>query len=239
MADDISVPLLPNYVSVENGEIIDSSIDSEIPSSIYRGLPTETEPHITKSEPQHTTSSTEPYDIGGTIDFTTKLDPLDHTKTAQEIQHSKLSKIYEATIAACAIEPEYLNKTQISLQDIANYLKEDAAEIDANKIASQIYKDKALSEEQHKDITNIVNAYLNFLQDAGLIETKELSYDNTETEPTYRIKPEMHDILESTYKDTYPSKIDELQTDESNKRYADYLEKNMDEFTRETWKAYI
>ncbi len=210
-------------------------------TSTKDGIFTEENGEIYKMPPldlsQYTTSSTGPYDTKETINTSTNPNLLDHTKTAPEIPHSRLSKIYEATIAARAIEPEYLNKTQISLKDIAGYLKEDTAEIETNKITAQIYKDKALSEEQHKDITNIVNAYLNFLQDAGLIETKELSYDNTKTELIYRIKPEMQDILESTYKDTYPS-MDELSIDESNKLYADYLESKIDEKERNTQIAY-
>ncbi len=218
--------MTPNYVVHDDDDIVDLTTDAKI--------------QFPETPSNYTGPPTEPYDI-----TTQNLKPEEHTtSTLETATHSTQPDRYKE-IRNRLTGTEDLHDRQVSLLDIINYLgnlDEDAKEIYALKLAEEIYKDKSLPDKEEEKITEIYT-YLNLLEELGLIKPKEFRkvYEDKTKEimmHTYQIEPEMQELLKDTYKDARSTGTDELSAPEANEVLIHYLEKNMDEFTRETWKAY-
>lgn len=205
---------------------------------------TDTETYQTPQLPQYTGIATTP-NMQANLFFDTSRYPQIATAGAGT-PHNSLSEIYKSIMNTRKIDTEYLDKAEASLLDTIEYLinidKEDT-EIYALKLIEEIYKDTISSESEYEETTKTINAYLDFLKDAGVLEAGEFKkvYDNGTTElmeHTYTIKPEMLNILNTTYKNAQEKGLSELGAAESNELLIDYLENNLNEIKPDWLSAY-
>ncbi|RLG14862.1 MAG: hypothetical protein DRN71_02555 [Candidatus Nanohalarchaeota archaeon] len=160
--------------------------------------------------------------------------------------HNSLDEIYKSLMNAHEIDTEYLEKAEVSLLDTIEYLintDEKDTEIYALKLTEEIYKDTISSEPEYEETTRTINAYLDFLKDAGVLEAGEFKkvYDDGKTElmeHTYTINQNMLNILNTTYKSAQEKGLSELGATESNELFIDYLENNLNEINRDWLTAH-
>ncbi len=184
---------------------------------------------------------------------------------------NSLDKIYKTTMDNHEIYTEHLDRTEVTLLDTINYIiklnEEEPTEIYTLKLAEEMYNDGTITKID-KETIRTLNAYLNILKEAelleaeggfnnvyndittetikktGLFDTEEFQkdYNNNTLEindKIYTLNPVKHDLLKSAYKEALKSGIDDIPTSQANVLLIDCLEKKTDEFKRNTQIAYI